>query len=87
MNSLLLAARVPPVQKRISEKLAYGIAWLCERVFKGLRIYKDPPLTRFLVLQMAHAHWFDISAARRDLAYEPRVSIAEGMKRFGESMR
>ncbi|EKD32833.1 MAG: hypothetical protein ACD_76C00138G0001, partial [uncultured bacterium] len=30
------------------------------------------------------AHWFDISAARRDLGYEPRVSIEEGIKRLHE---
>ena len=44
-------------------------------------------MTRFLAAQLATSHWFDISAARRDLGYEPRVSTAEGMRRLGEWLR
>ena len=29
-------------------------------------------------------HWFDISAAKRDLGYRPSVSMEEGMKRLGK---
>jgi nucleoside-diphosphate-sugar epimerase len=42
----------------------------------------DPPMTRFLARELATAHWFDLRAARRDLGYEPRVSIAEGLRRL-----
>lgn len=27
---------------------------------------------------MATDHWFDITAARRDLGYKPRVTVAQG---------
>lgn len=30
--------------------------------------------------------WFDIRAARRDFGYEPKVSIAEGLRRLSESI-
>jgi nucleoside-diphosphate-sugar epimerase len=30
--------------------------------------------------------WFDISAARRDLGYAPRVSMAEGMARVAQQL-
>jgi nucleoside-diphosphate-sugar epimerase len=49
------------------------------------RIKKEPPMTRFLAKQLSTAHWFDISAARRDLDYIPDVSIEEGLKRLEES--
>ena len=39
----------------------------------------EPPLTRFVARQLTSAHWFNISAARRDLGYVPRVSFAEGL--------
>ena len=39
-------------------------------------------MTRFLARQLSTAHWFDLRAARRDLGYQPRVSIDEGMKRL-----
>ena len=42
----------------------------------------EPLMTRFLVDQLCTAHWFNIEAARRDLGYEPTVSIVEGLKRL-----
>ena len=39
-------------------------------------------MTRFLARQLSTTHWFNIDAARRDLGYEPRVSIAEGLRRL-----
>ena len=44
-------------------------------------------MTRFLAKQLSTAHWFDISAARRDLGYSPDVSIEEGLKRLEQSFR
>ena len=32
--------------------------------------------------QLATAHWFRLDAARRDLGYEPTVSLDEGMARL-----
>ena len=40
---------------------------------------QEPPMTRFLARQLSTTHWFNIDAARRDLGYHPRVSIAEGL--------
>ena len=39
-------------------------------------------MTRFLARQLSTTHWFNIDAARRDLGYHPRVSIAEGLARL-----
>lgn len=43
-------------------------------------------MTRFLAQQLATAHWFDITAARRDLGYQPTVSIAGGMERLRQHL-
>jgi 2-alkyl-3-oxoalkanoate reductase len=37
--------------------------------------------------ELASAHWFDISAARRDLGYRPEVSIDEGLLRLRQWIR
>ena len=42
-------------------------------------------MTRFVARELTTAHWFDIAAARRDLGYEPKVSIEEGLKRLAAS--
>jgi nucleoside-diphosphate-sugar epimerase len=47
-----------------------------------LRLPSDPPLTRFVASELSSAHWFDISAARRDLGYQPRISLDEGFERL-----
>jgi nucleoside-diphosphate-sugar epimerase len=42
-------------------------------------------MTRFLAAQLGRSHYFDISAARRDLGYQPRISMDEGMERLVNS--
>jgi nucleoside-diphosphate-sugar epimerase len=39
-------------------------------------------MTRFVAKELATAHWFDISAARRDFGYQPEVTIDDGLKRL-----
>ena len=52
--------------------------------YRLLRLDGEPPLTRMLVRHLATAHWYDISAARRDLGYEPAVSLDGGFERLRE---
>jgi nucleoside-diphosphate-sugar epimerase len=52
-----------------------------------LRLRGEPRMTRFLALQLGRSHYFDISRARRDFGYIPRVSTAEGMRRLADAMR
>ena len=55
-----------------------------ELVHAVLRMGSEPTMTRFLAAQLATSHYFDISRAREDFGYEPRVSTADGMQRLGE---
>ena len=85
-NGILAAAGLPPVTRRIPAPLAYAVGALAELVYGLLRITKEPPLTRFVARQLSTAHWFEIGAARRDLGYEPTVSIGEGLRRLAEAL-
>ncbi|MFQ5654392.1 MAG: NAD-dependent epimerase/dehydratase family protein [Planctomycetota bacterium] len=80
VNGILEAAGAPPVERRIPTGLAYMTGATLEGVYRLLGLPGEPPMTRFLARQLSTAHWFDISAARRDLGYEPRVSIEEGLR-------
>jgi nucleoside-diphosphate-sugar epimerase len=42
---------------------------------------KEPLLTTYTVGILARTQTYDLSAARRDLGYEPAVSVAEGIER------
>lgn len=81
-NAILAAAGLPPVTRRLPVWLAYAIGTLAEATYKLLRIQSEPLVTRFVVQQMSAAHWYDISAARRDLGYSPRISIQEGLAKL-----
>lgn len=87
VNRLLDAAGVQRVAKSIPVSVAYALGLVYEAAFRLLRIDAEPPMTRFLAHQLSTSHWFDISAARRDLGYEPTVSIDEGMARLAAAMR
>ena len=77
INSLLAARGEKPVTKHISLATANAAGRICELVWGVLPLRSEPPLTRFVATELAKDHWFDISAARRDLGYEPRISMAE----------
>ena len=82
----LKADGFPPETRRISLEFAHFLAGAFESVYSLLRIQREPPMTRFLVEQLSTAHWFNISAARRDLGYAPRVSMAEGLARLSQHL-
>jgi nucleoside-diphosphate-sugar epimerase len=82
INDMLDAAGLPPVSRTIPAPLARSAAALAEAVWRTFKLQSEPPVTRFLVSQLSTAHWYDISAARRDLGYDPKVSYREGMVRL-----
>lgn len=87
VNGILAAAGLPPVTKKISPHAAYAAGTLMEGWYGIFKRGEEPPLTRFIAKQLATAHWFDLSAARRDLGYTPEVSIQEGLRRLAEHLR
>ncbi len=82
IDLILAAGGKPPVKKKISAQAAYRLAAVVEFVFRVLKIAKEPPLTRFVARELATAHWFDITAAKRDLGYRPQVSTLQGLERL-----
>lgn len=84
VNRILAAAGLPPVTRSVSPRLAYAAGILCEGLWTVLPLPDEPPMTRFVAHELATAHWFNISAARRDLDYAPKISIEEGLERLRE---
>jgi nucleoside-diphosphate-sugar epimerase len=82
VDRILDAGGIPPVSGTISPKLAYGIGWTLEKIYVLLRIKSEPRMTRFVAKELSTAHWFDISAARKDFGYAPAISFDEGMTRL-----
>jgi nucleoside-diphosphate-sugar epimerase len=72
---------VAPVRRRISARFARVLATAAETAWRTCRLPSDPPLTRFLAEEMATDHYFDISAARRELGFDPSVGVWEATER------
>ncbi len=87
INEILQLAELPPITKSISFRAAWSVGAAVETVYSVLRLKGEPRMTRFLAAQLAKSHYFDISRARDDFGYEPRVSTVEGMRRLGAWLR
>ena len=80
LNSILEGLGQPPLTQKIPLPLAYGIGALCEGAWKVLRRRTDPPITRFVAVELAKDHYFDIRKAQNALGYRPRVPMNEALK-------
>ncbi len=86
IGGLLKAAGLDVDIQAISPRIAITAGSVIESAWKLLRLKSEPPLTRWSAEHLSTAHWYDISAAKRDLGYEPEISIDEGLKKLAESM-
>jgi len=82
INAYLAAADLPPVERSCHPIVGRIIVTLLETGHRVLGLRGEPLLTRFVFDQLTTAHWFDISAARRDLGYQPKISMEEGLRRL-----
>jgi len=85
IDRLLAAFDLPPVKKSMPARIAYAAGGLMEILWRALPLPGEPRMTRFLARQLSTSHWFDLSAARRDLGYQPTVSVEEGLRRLRNS--
>jgi nucleoside-diphosphate-sugar epimerase len=86
LNRILAAGSQPPVSRQVKPGIAYTAGHVLEIIHRLLIPSKEPIMTRFVARQLATAHWFNLDAARRDLGYDPAISLDEGFTRLGESM-
>ncbi len=87
INGLLTALGEPPITQCVSLKAASAVGALCEAAWRVLPLKGEPPMTRFIAAELAKDHWFSIAAARRDLGYAPRISMAAGTAELVLSLR
>ena len=62
----------------LPREVAWGAATLLERVWPSTVGRRGPPLTRYVVGQLADEHTLDISRARTILGYVPRWTYRDG---------
>lgn len=70
--------------KILSSQKMYIVSSIIEKVYKLLRIKKEPLLTRYTVCTLAYNQTLNIEKSERLLGYKPRISLQEEIKRFTE---
>ena len=71
INRLLVGAGEQPITRRISPRSAYTLGALLEGVWTLFHLKGEPPMTRFIAVELSKDHWYDVSAAQRDLDLKP----------------
>ena len=87
VNGILAAAGLPPIERTLSLRSALVIGAVLETAHRLLPLPGEPRMTRIIARHLGTTHWYDISAARRDLGYEPVVSFDEGLQRLADWFR
>jgi nucleoside-diphosphate-sugar epimerase len=72
ISTILRCAGLKPPTQRISLVNACRLGAVLEGAYRLLGIPFEPPMTRFVALQLGVDHYFNIEAARERLGYEPR---------------
>jgi len=87
VDSFFLALGETPHYKQINYKVAYYLAAVLEKACMLLPNTPEPPLTRYTVTTLAHSQTLDISRARAELGYQPKLSLVEGIAKFAAHHR
>jgi nucleoside-diphosphate-sugar epimerase len=82
INGILAAGGLGPVTRTLPHRVVWCIGAVLESIYKTFRLPGEPKMTRFVADELGTAHWFDISAVKKDLGYKPVVTIHEGMARL-----
>ncbi|MGW0825315.1 NAD-dependent epimerase/dehydratase family protein [Streptomyces sp. NPDC002845] len=69
----------------IPRPLAHAAATTCETVLRLTGLTRTHTLSRFLVAELVHPHWFSVEAARRDLLFKPPITFDEGITALSDA--
>jgi nucleoside-diphosphate-sugar epimerase len=71
---------------QVSFKMAYGVGFILEKVYGAVGINKpEPPMTRFVALQLAKSHYFSHHKAKEYFHYKASVSTEQGLANVANS--
>ncbi|MBX7143876.1 MAG: NAD-dependent epimerase/dehydratase family protein [Oligoflexia bacterium] len=81
---LVARAGLPPLKRRVAVPVARCLAQLSELISDALPWKVEPLLTKFLVEEMSTSHYFNISAARNLLHFQPRFTVSAALEKTME---
>ncbi len=87
LNHILTQLGYAPLTKKVPLPLAYGAGAVCEGIWKLLGKREEPPITRFVAVELAKDHYFDIRRAREELGYVPVTSMPVALEQTVEDLK
>jgi nucleoside-diphosphate-sugar epimerase len=87
IGELFAGLGLPPVERRLSLRTAYAAGTVLEGLWRLFRRPGEPPMTRFVALQLATSHSYDPSPASEDFGYVERVPTADATRRLVEHLQ
>ncbi|MFF5981767.1 NAD-dependent epimerase/dehydratase family protein [Streptomyces olindensis] len=81
----LRAAGIEATWCAVPGPLARAAATACESALRLTGLARTHALSRFLVAELLHPHWFSVEAARRDLGFEPPITFGAGITALSEA--
>ena len=86
IGEVLARAGLPGPRGRVPLPIARAAGALCEAWWSITRRAGEPPMTRFVALQLARSHTYDLAPARRDFDYRERIDNAAMTERAARSI-
>ena len=87
LNQILEGLGHPRLTKRMPLLLAYVAGAVAECAWKVFAKSGEPPITRFVAVELAKDHYFDIELAHRDLGYKATVDMKTALKATIEDLK
>ena len=81
LGELFDALQIARPTRRLSESTAYRLGAALELAWKVLPLGGEPPMTRFVALQLARSHTYDLAPAARDFGYRERIDMRQATDR------
>lgn len=81
VNKILESNGIAPLQKKIKTKTAYKVGAILEGIYKVFGLKNDPPMTRFVAMQLGKSHYFKHENAKKDFGYHPKIDIDTALSR------
>lgn len=80
LNEVLKGLGQPPLTRKVPLPVAYAAGGMAELIWKLLNKSGEPPITRFVAVELAKDHYFDLTAAQRELKFEPVHAMQDALK-------
>lgn len=80
INDVLKQYGENPISKKVNARLAFKIGGFFEGISKLFGLYHwNPPMTRFVALQLSENHYYNHTKANQLLKWQPKISLKEAL--------